>query len=47
MIQNAALDGGFGYKSESFRFYGSTTPNLQRTISDFQLKVGIEKPGNE
>jgi len=42
MIQNAALDGGFGYKSESFRFYGSTTPNLQRTISDFQLKVGIE-----
>jgi hypothetical protein len=42
MIQNAALDGRFGYKSESFRFYGSTTPNLQRTISDFQLKVGIE-----
>lgn len=42
MIQNAALDGGFSYKSESFRFYGSTTPNLQRTISDFQLKVGIE-----
>jgi hypothetical protein len=42
MIQNAALDGGLGYKSESFRFYGSTTPNLQRTISDFQLKVGIE-----
>jgi hypothetical protein len=42
MIQNAALDGGFGYKSESFRFYGSATPNLQRTISDFQLKVGIE-----
>jgi Outer membrane receptor proteins, mostly Fe transport len=42
MIQNAALDGGFGYKSESFRFYGSTTPNLQRTISDFQLKAGIE-----
>jgi hypothetical protein len=42
MIQNAALDGGFGYKSESFHFYGSTTPNRQRTISDFQLKVGIE-----
>jgi hypothetical protein len=42
MIQNAALDGGLGYKSESFRFYGSTTPNLQRTISDFQLKAGIE-----
>jgi hypothetical protein len=45
MIQNAALDGGIGYKSESFRFYGSTTPNLQhlqRTISDFQLNVGIE-----
>ncbi len=42
MIQNAALDGEFGYKSESFRFYGSTTPNLQRTISNFQLKVGIE-----
>ncbi len=42
IIQNAALDGGFGYKSESFRFYGSTTPNLQRTISDFQLKAGIE-----
>jgi hypothetical protein len=42
MIQNTALDGGFGYKNESFRFYGSTTPDLQRTISDFQLKVGIE-----
>jgi len=42
IIQNAALDGEFGYKSESFRFYGSTMPNLQRTISDFQLKVGIE-----
>jgi hypothetical protein len=42
MIQNAVLDGGLSYKSESFRFYGSTTPNLQRTISDFQLKVGIE-----
>lgn len=42
MIQNAALDGVFGYKSESFRFYGSTTPSLQRSISDFQLKMGIE-----
>jgi hypothetical protein len=42
MIQNAALDGRFGYKSESFHFYGSTTPNLQRTISDFHLNVGIE-----
>ena len=42
VIQNAALDGGFGYKSESFRFYGSTTPNLQRTISGFQLNVKIE-----
>jgi len=42
MIQNAALDGGLGYKSKSFRFYGSTTPNLQRTISDFQLKARIE-----
>ena len=40
--QNAALDGGFGYKNESFRFNGSTTPDLQRSISDFQLKVGIE-----
>jgi len=42
MIQNAALDGGLVYKNESFRFYGSTTPNLQRTISDFQLKAGME-----
>ncbi len=42
LIQNAALDGGFGYKSESFHFYGSTTPSLQRTISNFQLNAGIE-----
>jgi hypothetical protein len=42
LMQNAALDGGFGYKSESFHFYGSTTPDLQRTISNFQLNAGIE-----
>lgn len=47
LIQNASLAGGFGYKSESFNFYGSATPNLQRTISDFQLNVGIENQNTQ
>jgi hypothetical protein len=42
IIQNSVLDGGFGYTRKSFHFYGSTIPNLQRTISDVQLDVGIE-----
>jgi hypothetical protein len=42
LLRNAVTDAAFRYRSESFRFYGSTTPNLQRTISDLNLKAGIE-----
>jgi TonB dependent receptor len=41
-LRNAALHGDIGYQSESYRFYGSATPSLQRTLSDFQFQVGVE-----
>jgi hypothetical protein len=42
LIQNAEFGGMVGYKSESYRFYGSLFPSLQRTISDIHLKAEIE-----
>jgi hypothetical protein len=42
IFRNAALNGKIGYRSESFHFYGSATPNLQRTLSDFQLQAVLE-----
>jgi hypothetical protein len=42
LLQNAVTDAAFNYRSESFRFYGSTTPHLQRTMSGWNLKAGIE-----
>ena len=42
ILRNAALNGKFGYRSESFHFYGSATPTLQRTLSDFQLRAELE-----
>jgi hypothetical protein len=42
VLRNAALNGKLGYRSESFHFYGSAIPNLQRTLSDFQLQAGLE-----
>jgi hypothetical protein len=42
VLQDAALNGKLGYRSESFHFYGSQVPNLQRTLSDFQLQAGLE-----
>ena len=42
IFRNAALDGRIGYRSESFRFYGSTIPDLQRTLSDFHLQTELE-----
>jgi hypothetical protein len=42
ILRNAAVNGKLGYQSESFHFYGSATPTLQRTLSDFQLLTGIE-----
>jgi hypothetical protein len=42
LFQNAALNGNIGYRSESFRFYGSATPDLQRTLSDFHLQAELE-----
>jgi hypothetical protein len=42
VLRNAALNGKLGYRSESFHFYGSAAPTLQRTLSDFQLLGGIE-----
>ena len=41
-LRNTALHGDIGYQSESYRFYGSATPNLQRTLSDFQFQAGVE-----
>jgi len=42
ILQNAALHGNAGYQSKSFRFYGSASPDLQRTLSDFQLQAVAE-----
>ncbi len=42
IFRNAALNGKLGYRSESFHFYGSATPNLQRTLSNFQLQAELE-----
>ncbi|MGD0037480.1 MAG: hypothetical protein ABSC53_09335 [Bacteroidota bacterium] len=42
ILWNAALNGRLGYRSESFRFYGSATPDIQRTLSDFQLQTELE-----
>jgi hypothetical protein len=42
ILQDAALNGNLGYRSETFHFYGSASPNLQRTFSDFQLSAGLE-----
>jgi hypothetical protein len=42
IFQGAELNGKIDYKSESYRFYGSTTPDFQRTISDLQLQLDIE-----
>ena len=42
LLQNATLNGKFGYQSKTFNFFGSATPNLQRTLSDFQFHVGLE-----
>jgi hypothetical protein len=42
LLRNAALDGALRYRSESFRFYGSAIPDLQRTLSDFRLQAGLE-----
>ena len=42
ILQNALLDGSIGYQSESFHFYGSAIPDLQRTLSDFHLQAGLE-----
>jgi hypothetical protein len=41
-LRNAAFNGKFGYQSESFRFYGSATPGLQRTLSDFRIQTAVE-----
>jgi hypothetical protein len=42
VLRNAALNGKLGYQSESYHFYGSAAPKLQRTLSDFQLSAGLE-----
>jgi hypothetical protein len=42
ILQNAALDGATAYRSESFRYYGSALPDLQRTRSDFRIQAGLE-----
>ena len=42
IFQNAAINGELDYRSESFHFYGSATPNLQRTISDFLIQTILE-----
>jgi len=42
ILRNATSNGRLGYRSESFHFYGSATPNLQRTLSDFQLQAELE-----
>jgi hypothetical protein len=42
VLQDAAFNGNLGYRSETFHFYGSDSPDLQRTFSDFQLSAGLE-----
>lgn len=42
ILNTAAVYGRLGYESESYRFYGFATPTLQRTLSNFQMRAGIE-----
>jgi hypothetical protein len=42
MLQHADVQAGVGYRSESFRFYGSAIPDLQRTLSDFHIQAEVE-----
>lgn len=42
LFHNSIVNAAFLYKSESFRLYGSVDPHLQRTLSEFNLNVGIE-----
>ena len=42
VLQDAGFNSKLGYRSESFHFYGSASPDLQRTFSDFQLSAGLE-----
>ena len=42
MFRNAAMSGTLDLQEESFRFYGSSIPNLQRTISEFNIETKID-----
>ena len=40
------LRGGLGFGSEVYRFYGSLTPSVTRTVSRFRLSAGADSPRN-
>ncbi|RPI06241.1 MAG: hypothetical protein EHM64_03600 [Ignavibacteriae bacterium] len=42
LVRNAVLQGDLGYRSDSYHFYGSASPNIQRSISDFHLQTALE-----
>jgi hypothetical protein len=47
IIRNADLSGEIKYGSESFHFYGSPVPDMQRTISDLELGVKLDNQTRE
>ncbi len=50
--QRLAMFGGskvlarVAYEAENYRFYGSLTPNLKRTVSNFQVGLGLQSAPN-
>jgi hypothetical protein len=42
LLQGAWLDSRVGYRSNTFHFYGSAMPELQRTVSTFSLGADLE-----
>lgn len=41
-FDNSLLSGKVGIKSNSYYFYGSSTPDIQRTATEYVLQAGIE-----
>jgi hypothetical protein len=47
VLQNSVIDGTLGYQKESFYFYGSSSPDLKRIISDIGLDVRVQNQNGE
>lgn len=40
-LSGARLKGSVGYHGEGYRFYGSTTPALKRSVGKFMMDIGV------